>query len=229
MRVWLTRSRPGADRQARELVAAGYEVVVAPVLDIVGTTMEAPSEPADWVIFVSEQAVRHCPDLTFIGGARVFAVGGRTQEVLGRRGIDAIAPVEPTSEGLLALEELAVGRGRTVLIVCGEGGRTLLDDELAVRGARVMRHVCYRRRAVTGVRVDPASVDAIVAASAEGLLAAFAAWRKAGGGVSVPVLVPSARVAAKARELGCRRVVECAGADTRAILSALDRLGADEH
>lgn len=229
MRLWITRSQPGADRQAGELRDAGYEVLVAPVLQIAPTSERPPRERPDAVIFVSEQAVRHCGELDFCRGAEIFAVGARTRETLAERGVDAVSPEQATSEGLLALPELRQLDGRLVLIVSGEGGRSLLRDALGERGARVLVFRCYRRRAATALDVDPSGVDAIVAASGEGLLHALELWRAAGGDLSAPVLVPSHRVAEEARRSGCLRVVECAGADTRAILSALERLGADER
>lgn len=228
MRLWLTRSRPGADRQARELRAAGYEVLVAPVLVIVPTGERPPEGDPDIVIFVSEQAVAHCGSLDFCAGAKVFAVGERTRHALAGLGVDAVSPGLATSEGLLALPALERAAGKTVLIVSGEGGRSVLQDVLSERGARVVTCSCYRRHRTTVPDLDPANVGAIVAASGEGLEAALEIWRAAGGASSVPVLVPSRRVAIEARKAGCARVVECAGADTRAILSALERLGADE-
>jgi hypothetical protein len=49
-------------------------------------------------------------------------------------------------------------------------------------------------------------------------------WLKAGGSVNIPLLVPSARVAELARQQGFTRVLECAGADSRAILSMLQQI-----
>lgn len=49
------------------------------------------------------------------------------------------------SEALLALPELGAVRGQRILIVRGEGGRTLLADTLAARGAQVDHAVVYRR------------------------------------------------------------------------------------
>jgi len=51
-------------------------------------------------------------------------------------------------------------------------------------------------------------------------------WRRRHGSPSVPVLVPSARVAAEARHLGATRVIDCNGADLSAIRRALAALEA---
>ncbi len=224
MRIWLTRSQPGAARQARELEQAGCSVLVAPVLGIEPTAAQPPEAPADWVFFLSEQAVRHALTLEFCAGARVFAVGERTRAALAEAGVAARCPPHASSEGLLELPELQSAERRSVLIVAGESGRTELADGLRERGATVALYLCYRRVVLADLDVRPEDVDVIVAASGDGLAAAAKHWRGAGGPPGVPVLVPSRRVGLQAQALGFQTVVECEGADSRAILSALEQL-----
>jgi len=222
--VWITRSEPGASRQARELEAAGHRCVVAPVLRIQALAGTPPAGPYDLLVFVSEHAV-HCglPRLA-PGAARFLAVGARTAAALAERGHTALRPARADSEGLLALPELADVAGRRVLVVCGAGGRTLLVDELTARGARVDRFVCYRRQAVDAVQGELAGIDAIVAGSADGLSAIARIWAAGGGTADVPLLVPSARVQTHAVALGFRNVHDCGGADTAAVLQGLAEL-----
>jgi len=222
--VWITRSEPGASRQARELEAAGHRCVVAPVLRIEALAAAAPAGPYDLLVFVSEHAVRCGLPRLDPGRARLLAVGARTAAVLAERGRAAVLPARADSEGLLALPELTDVAGRRVLVVCGAGGRTLLDEELATRGARVDRFVCYRRQPVEVVPGEVAGSAAIVAGSAEGLNAIARIWSAAGGSVDVPLLVPSARVQTRAVALGFRNVHDCGGADTAAVLRGLAEL-----
>jgi uroporphyrinogen-III synthase len=223
----MSRSQPGADRQAGELRAAGHDVVVAPVLDVEPIPAQPPSGPFRYLVFLSEHAVRF--GLPALGDhaatAAVLAVGTRTADVLEHAGVRVTAtPPEATSEGLLDLPELQHLRGAAVLLVGGAGGRTLLARTLTERGARVARFECYRRCAVTAV--DPAvfDCDVIVAASAEGLVRVAALWLPAGGRSDVPVLVPSARVARLGVEVGLQSLHDCAGADSDAWLRGLERL-----
>jgi uroporphyrinogen-III synthase len=224
MRVWITRSQPGAERQASALRQRGYRVFVGPVLEIEPLPVPPPG-PFERVIFLSEHAVRHGLDQLDLRGAEVFAVGGRTAERLESAGLAVKVPQIATSEGLLAMAELASVAGSRILIVCGEGGREVLAAELIRRGASVARLVCYRRRPAAGLDVDVAVIDAIVAASGDGLEQIARLWFGAGGSAGVALLVPSARVAARAKALGFARVRDCGGADVAAVLRQLDALG----
>ncbi len=230
MKVWLTRSQPGADRQAEALRAAGHRVVVAPVIVIEGLAAETPDGPWDLVIFLSEHAVRFgLPALRrepWFAAARVLAVGARTAAVLEDAGVTATSPEPPTSEGLLALPDLVQVRDAAVLLVRGAGGRELLGDELSARGARVEQVECDRRRPVARLAADVADCDVVIAASGEGLRQAARLWLSRGGRRDVPVLVPSARVAGLAVEVGLARLHDCGGADSQAWLHGLEQLQA---
>lgn len=103
----------------------------------------------DLAIFVSPTAVQY--GLANIPawpvGLRAAGIGQGTAAALRAAGIQQVlAPsVGGDSEHLLALPELADMAGRRVLIFRGEGGRQLLADTLAARGARVDYAECYRR------------------------------------------------------------------------------------
>jgi uroporphyrinogen-III synthase len=229
VKVWVTRSQPGADRQAAELRGAGHEPVVAPVVRIEATGSAVPAGSFDDLVFISEHAVRAglpvLRAMPWFVSARVFAVGRRTATVLAEAGVRATAPDDATSEGLLDLDALADMSGRSVLLVCGVGGRDLLQHTLGERGARVARFECYRREPVR--RLDPRVLvcEAIIAASGEGLRQAARLWLEGGGRNDVPVLVPSERVAGLGVEVGLTSLHDCDGADTDAWLRGLKALG----
>lgn len=216
----MSRSRPGADRQAADLRRAGYRVVVAPVIQVKALAPPAPVGPFDFVIFLSEHAVRlGLPALErqpWFAGTQVLAVGARTAVVLENQGVTADVPAEPTSEGLLDLPQLDRLQGRRVLLAAGQGGRALLTRELAARGAEVQRYECYRRIPVDALEPAVLHCEAVIAASAEALERLARLWREAGGRADVPVLVPSARVAARGVELGLVNLHDCGGADSDA-------------
>lgn len=222
MKVWLSRSRPGADRQAEALRAVGHEVIVAPVIGIESLTGAPPAGPFAVVVFVSEHAVRLGLDTLgrqpWFATAERLAVGERTAAVLAAAGQHAGRPVRATSEGLLERPELA--NPDSVLIVGGEGGRALLEETLARRAGRVARFDCYRRHAETPGR-EVLACQAVIAASGEGLREVADFWLANGGDPAVPVLVPSARVAALGVALGLRNLHDCAGADSAAWLRCL--------
>ena len=246
MRVWVTRSLPGGERQAQALRAAGHECVVAPVIDIEPVHSAAPEGPFDIVIFVSEHAVRLGLPQLDLTAATLLAVGPRTAEVLQRAVSERpgwmAGPVQTgvraDSEGLLALPVLTTAAGRHVLIVTGAGGRGVLQEQLEARGARVSRFTVYRRVARLSSDVDPTptardgtvtvfppvTIDAISAGSGDGLAAIAELWFGAGGRADVPCLVPSARLVDTAVALGFRSVHDCGGADDAAVLRGLERV-----
>lgn len=226
MQVWITRSQPGADRHAAALRQRGYEVLVQPVLDIEPISFEDPEHRFDVVVFLSEQAVSCGLPQLALQDAVVFAVGGRTAEVLAAAGVNARVPQTQSSEGLLGMTELQQVRDARILVVCGAAGRELLVPVLASRGARVEKLVCYRRVPAGKLAAETSTVEAIVAASGDGLEQIARLWFAAGGRPDVALLVPSARVREIGVELGFVNIHDCAGADTAAVLRTLDELRA---
>ena len=252
--IWVTRSEPGASRQAEVLRAAGYEVFKAPVLCVEPLPARLPERNFDRYIVLSEQGVRHAPEGLWSADRRVIAIGQRTAAALEAFGVAAEVPATATAEGLLD-GPLAVSAtaGLEVLIVRGRGGRDLLPRALRDRGISVTELVVYERitavsdrerflnSAAAKLAAEPGKIGAIVASSGEGMAAATALlrdprmedqpgkqserqpeWQWAPALNNVPLLVPSARVAAQAFELGWKQVLECAGAGDDAVLAALE-------
>ena len=165
-------------------------------------------------------------------GQAWFSVGAATGAILADYGLDVSWPaVGDDSEALLALPRLAdaiSGPDPKVLILRGEGGRELIADTLRARGAHVDSLELYRRylpdypcdRLMKLVRSE--RLNAMVVSSGQGLqslreLAGFdwSALRE------LPLFVPSPRVAEMAAALGAKRIVDCRGAGTAALLAAL--------
>src|SRR5437762_9559830 len=104
----------------------------------------------------------------------------------------------------------AARRGRRIVILRGEGGRSLLGDTLAARGARVEYAECYRRvrpqsdSASLPTAFAKGAVHAVTVSSAAGLENLFAMLGAAGRENLrlTRLFVPHPRVAAEARRLG---------------------------
>ncbi|MBI4570799.1 MAG: uroporphyrinogen-III synthase, partial [Chloroflexi bacterium] len=106
-----------------------------------------------WLLFTSANAVEIFFGFLWGGGldaravrAQVAAIGPGTAEALRQRGIAAdVTPVPDayTAEGLLAALEGAELRGRRALLPRAEGGRELLVEGLAARGATVDEVTLY--------------------------------------------------------------------------------------
>ncbi len=112
----------------------------------------------DDVVFTSPAAVRFAvrqAPLRPRPGQRWLAVGAGTAAALRRSGVrDAMVPEgRADSEALLALPALEQVAGRDVGLVTAPGGRGVIAETLAHRGARVHLAPVYRREAAPP-RVD---------------------------------------------------------------------------
>lgn len=228
MRIWVSRSEPGASRQAAALRNAGYDVVTAPVIEIEATEAARPAAEAAFqhVIFLSEQAVRFGGPFDYCAGASVHAVGQRTAAALRAQGIRAEVPNRASSDGLL--EHLSNDRlaDTTCLIVAGLGGRKTLAESLKTQGVRLTELLCYRRVDAT---VDPtllAGVTHILVASQDGFKAVARLWCSSGADADVKVIVASDRIALIGPELGLANLQIAAGAAEEDWIAALENRNA---
>lgn len=223
-RVWITRTEPGASRFAKVIRDAGFDAVVAPVLAIVATDNESPSGEFDAAVFVSEHAASFCDDLEPGRETMLVAIGAATATELERQG-RTVAVVEPSSDALLERwrGSPSLSATRRVVLVKGEGGRQTLPTVLA-RQAELTVWDAYRREAKIVARPD--SLDAIVCSSGEGVRAMAAADEARNQ--SLPVIVPSTRVAAIAVELGYRHTHITQGAAVDVVVACLRQLGRRE-
>ena len=223
MRIWVTRTEPGASRLSRRLTGAGHAVLNAPVLRIEDTSNAAPTGCFDFVLFVSGHAVE-----------RAFATGWGSALVPGvAAGIGRAAETALRSRGIRTrfcgvADAAAVTRALVTplprtLVVKGEGGRDVVQNWARSHGASVAEWDVYRRVPARPALGDE-TIDAIVAASGDGVREVGALWFAGGRSGSVPLLVPSSRVAALAIEHGFNNAVVTAGAADGAVVAALKKL-----
>lgn len=141
------------------LEQAGADVMPFPALKIVAESaheqlqqLASAAATADWLIFVSPNAVEHgLPHIRAAGGpsadTRIATVGQGTAAALHHQGIEQVFFPRhgATSEDLLHETPLgSIGAAR-VVIVRGRGGRQHLAETLRSRGASVDFLEVYRR------------------------------------------------------------------------------------
>jgi len=235
-RIVVTRPKDQAAGLAALIREAGGEAIEIPMLEIRDLSDLASFRSVidrldsfDAAIFVSRNAVRN----TFaLMGNRpwpsrlpVATVGNGSREELESHGITGVlAPSgQADSEALLAMQEFSAVAGKQIAIFRGEGGRTLLGDTLAIRGALVEQAACYRRArpaqsaALLAAAWERGKVDAIMVSSGEGLanlleMLGGEAPRRLSGST---LFVPHPRVAIEAVRKGLKRPIVAGPGDAQ--------------
>ena len=231
--------RPSGGHAPVRRAAAALGARVFPLSTLKLVTMDAgPALPAALacpiVVFTSPAAVRFARMQRPLvdSPAQVWlAVGSGTATALRLAGIAAVRmpPDRADSEGLLALPELQSLRGQAVGLVTAPGGRGLIGETLAHRGARVHLAEVYRREPLvprasrTGLIAALPDSSALLVSSVE---AFDALWSRLGEPVRQtlrrrPVVASSPRLAARLAEDAFAAIVIADGAAPQALLSAL--------
>lgn len=228
--IVITRPAHQAQALADLIRAAGGNPILFPVLEILDAgdlkplnTLIDRLDEFDLAIFISPNAVNKAMNLIAARrqlppGLMFAAIGRSSVKELGRFGVTrVIAPAKKfDSEALLALAEFGEVAGKRIVIFRGDGGRELLGDTLAARGATVEYAECYRR---SKPNLDTAplmkawarsELHAIIVTSSEGLHNLFDMIGKLGQTWlrKTPVFAPHARIAETARALGLSAVIE---------------------
>ena len=227
--IVVTRPAHQAENLTRLIGGAGGKALPFPVIEIRDIEDAAPLaalidrlDEFNVAIFVSPNAAEKGMALVKSRRAwpaklRAAAVGSGGVRTLQRHGIaDVIAPEGRfDSEALLELPVFALVYGKRFVVFRGVGGRELLSETLAERGAVVEYAECYRR-----VRPDNDTapllrawerneLHAISVTSSEGLrnLLDMLGARGRDYALGTPLFVPHPRIAETANGLGVRRVV----------------------
>ncbi|MHB1247299.1 MAG: uroporphyrinogen-III synthase [Sulfuriferula sp.] len=226
--VLVTRPAHQAAPLAELIVAAAGKPVLFPVLEILDADDLQPLyalidqlDSVDMAIFISPNAVNKAMNLIksrreLPATLKIAAIGRGSSKELKHFGItDIIAPTARfDSENLLEMSQLQDVAGQRIVIFRGDGGREVLGDTLAARGARIEYAECYRRsrpNASAGGLLRQWSrneINAVTVTSAEGLRNLYDMLGKLGRQwlKTTPVFVPHPRILEVARELG----LECA-------------------
>lgn len=238
--VVVTRPAAQSARFIELARAAGAECIAYPTLQIeplslpVTTLAQLRSRRWHWAIFTSANAVgtlfQHiAPPLA----AQYAAVGRATARALELAGVHVDArPASATSEGVLALPEFADLTGCGVVIVKGAGGRELLREALHSRGAHVLELETYRRVPVQPTATMATDLHAalmtdkplVVTVTSAEILQSLLDHVPAADDTALrrrPLVVPGARVAAAAAQLGWQGpIVQAATAEDDAMMQA---------
>lgn len=245
--VVITRPAGTGTALAKKVKASGGVPLLLPGLSLRAAT-DAPHARTQWreaqhddvLIFTSPAAVRYAWALAPFADTHgaVIAVGHGTARALRRLGIDAEIPASrQDSEGVLALPSLQQLRGRRIALITAPGGRGLMPQQLAERGA-VLRHVhVYQRTASRLTRRHIEAVQHLTAGACVLLSSAEAiqnlqaqlpalAWQRL---CEATAIVSSERIAQAARQAGCLRLYPAASAAQADLLAAACQAHSRQH
>jgi uroporphyrinogen-III synthase len=249
-RVVVTRPAQQAAALLDALRAASAEPLFFPVTEIAPlddvTRLQALADTlANYalVFFVSanaiEQTLAVIPRARWPASVRIVTVGPGSARALYAQGFDDVILPESRfdSEGVLALPVMQAEAiaDKRVLILRGDGGRELLAQTLAARGAKVDVLSCYQRCRADS---DPAELLALFNAgglsalsftSSEGARNFVAILDKHDEGTvaaremlaALPCFVPHPRIEAQLRLLGAQHIV-LTGAGDAALVDSLE-------
>lgn len=211
-RVWVARTRPGADETAARLRALGFEPVVEPVLETRRLTPALSANGVDALAFTSRNGVDAFAALDPRRDLPVFAVGGATAEAARAAGF---SDVESAEGDVRALGALLVRRrpGRILHPTAREPAGDLAAE---AAGVPVSALAVYE----TAERVWSApACDAVLLHSPKAARALAAGLDPAG--LDAALVCLSEAVARPLRDRGFREIVVSPFPDETALLKLL--------
>jgi uroporphyrinogen-III synthase len=155
LRILNTRPREQAKALSSAIIQAGGVVLECPTLEIRPTDtawleLLPPWAEVGYAIFVSSLAVKfffaQCPQ-SWPAHIKVIAIGKGTRKALQAHGIRVDeSPTIPDSEHLLQCASLqALDNTKTLLLCKGVGGRDLIEEQLRLKGAKLLALDLYTR------------------------------------------------------------------------------------
>jgi uroporphyrinogen-III synthase len=163
MRLWVTRSQPGAGRTADALRNMGHDPVVQPVLSAETLDARLDLEAIVALAFTSGHAVEAFAQLSPRRDLPVFTTGDATAAQARQAGFLNVASAGGDAEGLARLI-IAKPPGGSLLWPCAEEPARDLSALLAEGGVVAVRQPVYRT--VMDGAAPPGNLDGVVIHSA---------------------------------------------------------------
>ncbi len=249
--VLIARERSQAESLAARLEENNKRVICVPVIEIIPSRSPVwsggPSdEPAigrvgeyfDHIVVVSGHAARQfisrseIPDLlpqTLAG--KLIAIGKGSATPFEQIGCSVQRPVGASrSEALLDMPEMQTVAGSRILLLCGEGGRRVLEEGLRDRGAEVSRMELYRREfrkaAIDELRCIETKPDALIALSGFVVECLYRALVASGheSWSGLPLVVPNQRVTEIAKAAGFSAPLTADGVSDEKLFASVQKI-----
>ncbi|MEY4474716.1 MAG: hypothetical protein RL248_483 [Pseudomonadota bacterium] len=245
MTILVSRPSPAGEELVSRLRALGRVAWHAPLIDF-SSGSDLPKLPAllhnmqagDLVFALSQNTIRYANpmlkrnNLSWPTQLSYYAIGRTTALALhtASRLHVTYPPMGETSEMLLSLPDLQNVSGKKVLLLRGNGGRELLGQSLAERGASVTFCECYQRSPVyyngseQSADWQRAGVDILVITSGEMLQQIYTLvpdYYRSSWLLRCRLIVVSDRIATLAAQMGWSDIRVAENADNDALIRAL--------
>ena len=146
MKVWVTRSQPGASATAGRLRGLGHDPIVAPLLAVEPLPADLDLTGVSAVAFTSANAARLFAEREPRRDLTVWAVGGATARTARDAGFGDVRSSEGDVAGLAAAIAAGQAAGTTVLHACAAEPAGDLEAPLAAAGIGYVGVPLYRTR-----------------------------------------------------------------------------------
>jgi uncharacterized protein HemX/uroporphyrinogen-III synthase len=250
MQIMVTRPMPAGAVLCQKIDASGDHAIYFPTLVFMPPADSALAEEQlaaldqyDWLIFISPQAVYAAQDKIhalwsqFPASVKIAAIGAGTVAALQLANLPVVLYPQTNwnSEGLLDLPEFQAIAGKKIALLCGEGGREWLAENLALRGADVTSILLYQR-ALPDIQpaeyanlLQARQIDVVVCTSGEGLRNLKTLFQSVWPDLqNVLILVISPTMQALAEELGFHKIFLAKNPSHDAIMEALSQISASQ-
>ncbi|MCY3628282.1 MAG: uroporphyrinogen-III synthase [Gammaproteobacteria bacterium] len=223
--IWITRTIPGAFRLGELLRQHGFDVLIAPIFDIVPLSQPVPTTSTNLWMFLSVHAVEHSIEYSWDRSKPCIGIGTSTTLALQQRGVKAEQPQCASSEGLFEFVCKQYRPPLTITLVTGKSGREDLAQWLREEGFQVQYWYVYERRLQPHPNFKN-MIDTIVVLNAACLGPVRSAMTSQPQHFCLPIklVVPSERIATQARLQGFEFVELSTDAADVSVLQALQRL-----
>jgi uroporphyrinogen-III synthase len=224
--IIVTRPSPSGEALCHALESAGFSAYHFPVLAFAppNDPIQIPATHFDWLIFTSKQAVLSLKQ--WPSYSKIAAIGEATAAALNAP-VDVI-PKEWSSEGLLALPEFQHIKNKNIAIITGDGGRTLLADELFSRGAKVSIIATYKRiipntdSATLQDLLKKNQISAFICTSGESLQNLLQLVPQ--NIFAIPLIIVSQRLQCIAKDLGFKQIILAENASHESLVAAVKKI-----
>lgn len=243
--VLVTRPAHQSDQLCSLIEQQGWDAIRFPTLDIAAIKSEKITQQLitlkqwDWLIFISSNAVnfalkanngkidnfKHCS---------IAAVGKATAKTLLSVGlsVDLVPENDFNTEGLLATKEMNQIKGKSCLIIRGQGGREALADSLRERDAKVDYMEVYSRAkpdtdsSIVTAKLQQGCLHAITITSGDALknLMAIISIELHDKLLAVPLIVISNRIMGLAEKIGFKMIVVTDSPGDTAIIKSAEMM-----